>query len=58
MESKGKKGNWRADLCGKQVALGTKVWLEVPKAVAKNCSNKAVEMFMHNFTSRLVIQVK
>ena len=40
------------------VTLGTRVRMEVLKAIGKKCSNPNEDMFVHGFTSRPVLQVK
>ena len=40
------------------VTLGTRVRMEVLKAICKKCSNPTEDMFVHGFTSRPVLQIK
>ena len=40
------------------VTLGTRVRLEILKAIARKCSGVGVDMYVHGFTSRPVLQVK
>ena len=40
------------------VTLGTRVRIEILKAIARKCSSPGEDMFVHGFTSRPVLQVK
>jgi hypothetical protein len=40
------------------VTMGTRVRLEILRAIARKCSNAAVDMFVMGFSSRPVLQVK